>query len=363
MYGTALTVGRSDGNVTAGSGMNLRPRGQHACDLVYRALVARFANGGESYSYRDDVLVPLLGAVLKAQNEYGWAANSCAPGSLNFVLAVLEGRMEIEESSANPKKAVAKKEVVGEESGGPVVQLPKLREYLEEFRVENDVFTVRAEALTRVAEYSDYATASGVEVESRLSRALELVAEGGELSVSVAKNEVRGIFFQLLSEEYDQAIARQFRESVMNNGGIPLIGGRAAVHQRGIAPRRKAAATYDRHRTELPVFEDPEVISRELSQVLDNMVAVADAFAWSFLVVVADIPTVFGQALACCGAQARLEAAKKCESDSDNEGVASTTTGRTGSMSTSSGSRSKSTTSSSPARSGKEMERVGVASP
>ena len=37
--------------------------------------------------------MPVFGALLKAHNEYGFNRNSCAPGSLNFMLAVLEGRM------------------------------------------------------------------------------------------------------------------------------------------------------------------------------------------------------------------------------------------------------------------------------
>ena len=38
---------------------------------------------------------------MKAQSEYGWNINSCAPGSISFVVAVLEGRLNLEES-ANP---------------------------------------------------------------------------------------------------------------------------------------------------------------------------------------------------------------------------------------------------------------------
>merc|ERR1712224_669995 len=43
-----------------------------------------------------DVLVPLFQALFKAQNEYGWGSNSCAPGSISFVVAVLEGRLDVD---------------------------------------------------------------------------------------------------------------------------------------------------------------------------------------------------------------------------------------------------------------------------
>ena len=52
---------------------------------------------------------PLLQALLKAQNEYGWAGNSCAPGSISFVVAVLEGRLELKAEAAPLKLTQAGK--------------------------------------------------------------------------------------------------------------------------------------------------------------------------------------------------------------------------------------------------------------
>ena len=55
-----------------------------------------------------DVLVPLFQALFKAQNEYGWSSNSCAPGSVSFVVAVLEGRLDLPDI-ANPLIILEKK--------------------------------------------------------------------------------------------------------------------------------------------------------------------------------------------------------------------------------------------------------------
>ena len=43
------------------------------------------------YNEVEDVVIPLFQALLKSENEYGWAQNACTAGSIAFILALLLG--------------------------------------------------------------------------------------------------------------------------------------------------------------------------------------------------------------------------------------------------------------------------------
>lgn len=77
--------------------------------------------------YVEDVLVPMAQSFLKAANEYGWDKPSCAPGSMNFVLATLEGRMaehlEREQKNSGTTAASGTGAGTGGRNGSGVSQL------------------------------------------------------------------------------------------------------------------------------------------------------------------------------------------------------------------------------------------------
>jgi len=140
------------------SGLTERPvhgalvrTGAKALDLVFKALVCRFVGDQTNrFDIVEDVFVPLFQALLKAQNEYGWERNSCAPGSISFVVAVLEGRLDTPAFSVESSQAGAPAEPgqralqAGTQSLGDF-----RRNLLEAFRepTPQDLEAIRAEAV------------------------------------------------------------------------------------------------------------------------------------------------------------------------------------------------------------------------
>jgi hypothetical protein len=247
--------------------------GAKAVDLVYKALVCMFA-GHESADIDivDDVLVPLFQALLKAQNEYGWANNSCAPGSISFVVAVLEGRLDLEESSNPLVRLDASRQPAFlrlPRTLDAFARLTQYREGLEEAFLAptpENLEAIRAEALRRCAGRPDFSR-------KKLAAILEVIA-GEPEAFAYALNELRGFFFSQLAAEYDTLLAQRFY---------------------GAMDRQRRARS---HRpADTRGYREPEYISPGMGSLLDDLSRLADVFARSFLLVVEDIPRVFGMVL------------------------------------------------------------------
>jgi hypothetical protein len=289
------------------------PTGAAAVDLVYRALVCRFAGDPDScFDLSEDVLVPLFQAVLKAHNEYGWAVNSCAPGSISFVVAVLEGRLEAPADA--PAKATddlgLKERSMRQDASGLSLYREKLEKAsrdlamnLEAIRDEavQCCLAVRGErfcsetlprrsqevplpigglvqnvqngSITSAASRGPLDKAFQREEAQReaLKKILDVIVVEPD-AFAYAENELRGFFFSQLVVKYDALLAQKFY---------------------GDMDRRRRARS---HRpSDILEYVEPEYISPEMFTVLDHLVGVADVFARSFLVVVEEIPRVFNR--------------------------------------------------------------------
>merc|ERR1712072_403672 len=88
-----------------------------------------------------------------------------------------------------------------------------------------------------------------------------------------AMNELRGLFFAELLVKYDDLLADRF-----NNG----------MNERRSTSHRPSDVTQ---------YREPEFISERMSILLAHLCRLADVFARSFLLVVEDIPRVFGLVL------------------------------------------------------------------
>ena len=87
-------------------------------------------------------------------------------------------------------------------------------------------------------------------------------------------NELRGFFFAQLTVEFDGLLADRFYSEM--------------------DPQRRAGS----HRpSDALEYVEPEYISDDMSSLLQDLSRVAEIFARSFLLVVEDIPRVFGMAL------------------------------------------------------------------
>jgi len=255
------------------SGLTERPvhgalvrTGAKALDLVFKALVCRFVGDQTNrFDIVEDVFVPLFQALLKAQNEYGWERNSCAPGSISFVVAVLEGRLDTPAFSVESSQAAAPAEPgqralqAGTQSLGDF-----RRNLLEAFRepTPQDLEAIRAEAVqTCVKEH-------GVPWE-RFAEILDVIVVEPE-SFQYAMNELRGIFFSQLMLKYDHVLEQRFYTTMDRQ-------------RRSRSHRPSNAAGY----------AEPEYISPSMEEALKDLYIIADVFARSFLLVVEDIPRVF----------------------------------------------------------------------
>jgi hypothetical protein len=246
--------------------------GAKAVDLVYRALVCAFAES-DGFDIIDDVLLPLFQALLKAHNEYGWSSNSCAPGSISFVVAVLEGRLDLDET-ANPLAiAMKKKTQKNAKARDSFAELTKYRKGLEDALFEptpKNLEAIRAEAMQRCA---GKVAAGSRPPRATLEEIFEIIIVEPD-AFAYATNELRGFFFSQLTAEFDNLLKDRFYGDM--------------------DPQRRARS----HRpSDGADYREPEHISDAMGSLLDDLFGVADVFARSFLIVVEDIPHVFGMAL------------------------------------------------------------------
>jgi hypothetical protein len=242
--------------------------GAKVLDLVYKALVCVFVEKGCDVDVVEDVLVPLFQALLKAENEYGWTVRSCAPGSISFVLSVLEGRLDVDTSV----KPLTRQRTAAD-------TLPTYRKDLETALLSPT--PQRLEAVR--AEARRFCTPTAGALASDAPRAkLEAILDVMTLesaAFAYATNELRGFFFAQLAVAYDADLAEKFHD---------------AFDQR-------FQHSHWSHRPSDPGYrEPPRGISAGMSELLDNLFGVADAFARSFVLVVEDIPQVFATALEGC---------------------------------------------------------------
>jgi hypothetical protein len=213
----------------------------------------------------DDVLVPLFQALFKAQNEYGWNANSCAAGSISFVASVLEGRVDPKEERSENEKSL------GAVAGDARAELAEFRAALEAALnppAPESLAAVRKEAVKRLRD-------GGPATKEALEKILDLITcEPSAFAYAV--NELRGLLFSLLSAEYDGLLASKFYAEM------------------DIYRDRRAAS----HRpSDVLEYREPRYISDGMFALLDDLTRVADVFARSLILVVEDIPQVFSKAL------------------------------------------------------------------
>jgi hypothetical protein len=238
-------------------------------DLVYKALVCRFAENSCSFDVVEDVLEPLLQALLKAQNEYGWAGNSCAPGSISFVVAVLEGRLELKAEAAPLKLTRA----------GKVDRFAELAAYAKNLeRAMHEPTLQYLEAIR--AEAVRCRDVRGLPERQAFEEILNVIAAEPD-AFDYAMNELRGIFFSELMVKHDELLKERFH-STMNS------------EQRY---RVSYSLTLLSHRPMTAGYREPEYVSENMNALLSLLHRVADVFARSFLLVVEDIPRVFGMVL------------------------------------------------------------------
>ena len=125
---------------------------------------------------------------------------------------------------------------------------------------------VRKEALLRLRR-------GGSSTKEALEKILELItSEPGAFAYAV--NELRGLFFSLLTAEFDHLLSSKFYADMDRDR-------RAASHRPSDVLR----------------YREPGYISDGMFTLLDNLSRVAGAFARSFVLVVEEMPQVFGQAL------------------------------------------------------------------
>jgi len=263
--------------------------GAAALDLVYKALICRFADHpASSFDVVEDVLEPLLQALLKAQNEYGWAMNSCAPGSISFVVAVLEGRLDLaiaEEKKELPKKAkgedryaelLAYLEGLERDLRDPTPQnLEAIRAAAVEIarsRPSKKEETTKTRTNRTQKKGGNEGTRTHLSKQETLRKILDVIIVDPD-AFDYAMNELRGLFFAELLVKYDDLLADRF-----NNG----------MNERRSTSHRPSDVTQ---------YREPEFISERMSTLLAHLCRLADVFARSFLLVVEDIPRVFGLVL------------------------------------------------------------------
>ena len=158
----------------------------------------------------EDVLEPLFQALLKAENEYGLAARSCAPGSISFVLAVLEGRLDLDAGANLAQARLARRlEQSAQASADGIPKtsagLPSYRKALEDALLDptpQGLEALRLEAVRRCV-------GAGAALEEILSI---ITAEPD--AFDYARNEVRGVFFSQLLVEFDGALAEKFYDEM-----------------------------------------------------------------------------------------------------------------------------------------------------
>jgi hypothetical protein len=244
--------------------------GAAVLDLVYKALVCAFAKQKSGlFDVLEDVLEPLFQALLKAENEYGLGARSCAPGSISFVLAVLEGRLDLDAGANLAQARLARRLEQSAQASAdgipkPSAGLPSYRKALEDALLDptpQGLEALRLEAVRRCV-------GAGAALEEILSI---ITAEPD--AFDYARNELRGVFFSQLVVEFDGTLSDTFY---------------------GEMDRRRSRS----HRpSDVLEYVEPEYISDDMSALLDDLARVADVFARSFLLVVEDIPRVFAMAL------------------------------------------------------------------
>lgn len=201
--------------------------------------------------------MPLFQAMLKAQNEYGWGRTSCAPGSISFVVATLEGRLDLESSGS----AISSDSREGLVSTNLADSRKKLEEAFRE-PTPQDLEAIRAEAVQLCVKEH------GVPWES-FEKILDVIVLEPE-SFEYAMNELRGLFFSQLMLKYDDLLATRFYMDMDRQR-------RSGSHRPSDGLR----------------YRDPEYISPLMEEALQDLYKVADVFARSFLLVVEDIPRVF----------------------------------------------------------------------
>merc|ERR1719333_1449691 len=144
---------------------------------------------------------------------------------------------------------------------------------------------VRAEALKRCA--APQAAGAALPPRAALQEILDIITVEPE-AFSYAMNELRGFFFAQLTVEFDSLLQSRF------NGGM-----NEALRGMNDGMRRALGAGGSRsHRpSDILEYREPEFITEAMRSLLEELSRVADVFARSFLLVVEDIPRVFGMAL------------------------------------------------------------------
>jgi len=224
--------------------------------------MAEMAEMAEGFDIVADVLVPLFQALFKAQNEYGWGSNSCAPGSISFVVAVLEGRLNLE--ARKPLDPIPQQDRLQHSPG----RLSDYREALEKTFAEPT--PPNLEALRREA--TQHLRRGGQAPAEALEEILSVITDEPD-AYGYAMNELRGVFFSQLTKDYDESLANEF--------------------YREMDRQRRAGS----HRPSDLQYREPEYVSDGMYVLLDDLYGVADVFARSFLFVVEDIPSVFSNAI------------------------------------------------------------------
>lgn len=72
--------------------------GSEAVSLVVNRLKKRFI-GSSKYDFENDIIVPLMEVLLAAQHWYSWNGTRCAPGTISDIIMLLVGRTNVDENT------------------------------------------------------------------------------------------------------------------------------------------------------------------------------------------------------------------------------------------------------------------------